>query len=179
MLGAWDADVFGNHLDWRFDHISSVILENHGQYSNVLCIKSALYHINLRIAQTRPSFHNHKSFVAFLVWVLWSNCWSVKNLRLAVWLNFWVLRFFLMVDKMKDDISSQHFTDSTRNFDFPTQFAFFISALLNILTMWPLCFDSETSLQTGFVAGTTVMLGRIIFISALFFFFTMCSLSRV
>lgn len=79
--------------------------------------------------------------------------------------------FFLMVDKMKDDISSQHFTYSTRNFDFPTQFAFFIPALLNILTMWPLCFDSETSLQTGFVAGTTVMLGRIIFISALFLFF--------
>ena len=26
-----------------------------------------------------------------------------------------------MVDRMKDDISSQHFADSTRNFDFPTQ----------------------------------------------------------
>ena len=49
--------------------------------------------------------------------------------------------------------------------------SFLIPALLNILTMLPLSFDSETSLQTGFVAGTTVMLGRIIFISALFFFF--------
>ena len=32
-----------------------------------------------------------------------------------------------MVDKMKDDISSQHFTDSTRNFDFPTQFVLYTS----------------------------------------------------